>query len=96
MAVTRTNVKRLPVRPAAKAPPKPKPQSKPVHRGPDVVVNNVEITLSLAAPFMFGAPLRLIEWLFVRFGIIPEKPVEATTEPVIPAAAKQRRIRPAA
>jgi len=92
MVVTQENVKRLPVKPAAKAPPKPKP----VHKGPDIVVNNVEFTLSLSAPFMFGVPLRLIEWLLARLGIVPQKPAEAKAKLVTPTPAKPRRVRPAA
>jgi hypothetical protein len=89
MAATAEKVRKLPVPKAPKA--------------PDVVINRVEITISMAAPFVFGVPLRLVNWLLVRLGLVTKDELAAMIEPeaTVPAsvakpAAKPRTAKPRA
>ena len=67
MAATAEKVRTLPVPKAPKA--------------PDVVINSVEITISMAAPFMFGVPLRLVNWLLFRLGLVTSEELAEVIAP---------------
>jgi len=84
MAATAEKVRKLPVPKAPKA--------------PDVVINRVEITISMAAPFVFGVPLRLVNWLLVRLGLVTKDELAAMIEPeaTVPASVAKPAAKPAA
>jgi hypothetical protein len=101
MATTRENVRKLPVTKKLSAP-KPAP-----HKGPEVVINRVEVSISLAAPLMFGVPLRLVDWILESLGLMTKEQLAEVIEPGFdakerkaavarhPSAAKARKPRAA-
>jgi hypothetical protein len=83
MATTRENVRKLP------ATTKPAPVH---HEGPDVVINRVEVTISLAAPLMFGVPLRLVDRILEHRGLVTEEQLAEVIEPGFEAEARKSAI----
>jgi hypothetical protein len=50
------------------------------HRGPEVVVNLVEVTISLGSPLMFGVPLRLVDLVLERLGLVTKEDLARVIE----------------
>jgi hypothetical protein len=42
-------------------------------RGPEIVVNDIDVTLVFTAPFAFALPQRLVDWLLDRFKVAETK-----------------------
>jgi hypothetical protein len=84
----------------------PKAGTTAPHQGPEVVVNLVEVTISMSAPFVFGVPLRLVNWVLERLGLVTEEELAELVEPGFeakertaaaarhPSAAKARKAVP--
>jgi hypothetical protein len=59
----------------------PKAEQPEAHKGPEVVINLVEVTVAMSAPFMFGVPLRLVNRLLERFGVVTKEALAEVVEP---------------
>ncbi len=51
-----------------------------VHTAPEVVINRVEVTITLA-PQMFGVPLHLVDWILERLGLVTKEQLAAVIDP---------------
>ena len=71
MATTRASVRTL----------TPKAEEPAPRRSPDVVVNLVEVTVAMSAPVMFGVPLRLVNWILERLGLVTKEELAEIVEP---------------
>ena len=93
MSPTSAEVRRL--LPAAAAPkPEPEgPRGRRGKRGPDVVVNDIDVTLHLTVPFLFGVPARVMEWVLDRAGAGPAKHEARVTVQRSPARAPAPQAR---
>jgi hypothetical protein len=93
MAATGATVRKLP----RKAPGRPA-----VHTAPEVVINRVEVTLTMA-PVMFGVPLRLVDRVLERLGIVTKDDLARAIDPAFedepaiePIPTDRDQLRPAA
>jgi hypothetical protein len=75
MAASGATVRTLPAkRPAKEA------RRGSVHTAPEVVINRVEVTITLA-PVMFGIPLRLVDWVLERLGLVTKEELASVIDP---------------
>jgi len=44
------------------------------------VINRVEVTITMA-PVMFGVPLRLVDWVLERLGLVTKEDLAAVIDP---------------
>jgi hypothetical protein len=51
-----------------------------VHTAPEVVINRVEVTITLA-PLVFGVPLRMVDWALERLGLVTKEQLAAVIDP---------------
>jgi len=91
MAATTATVRKLPTKAPRQGP------------GPEVVINRVEVSISMAAPVMFGVPLRLVDWVLERLGIVTKDDLAAVIDPTFedepaiePVPTDRDQLRPAA
>ena len=75
MAATGATVRKLPTKAPAKA-----PRQRAAHKGPEVVINHVEVTITMA-PLMFGVPLRLVDWALERLGLVTKEDLARVIDP---------------
>lgn len=55
-------------------------------KDPQIVINSVEVTIALGAPFMFGVPLRLVNGALERLGLVTKEELAGVIQPTVPPA----------